>query len=77
MAGVLEAAARDGAWIRVVALSAWKPARPRSSGVGVIGQGLPLDEPGSVKGVQLVVEDVDGVRETLTARERASFAPAC
>src|SRR5437762_4776518 len=28
----------------------------------VIGQGLPLGEPGSVKGVQLVVEDVDVVR---------------
>jgi len=34
----------------------------------VIGQGLPLGEPGSVKGVQLTVEDVDAVREALAGR---------
>jgi catechol 2,3-dioxygenase-like lactoylglutathione lyase family enzyme len=34
----------------------------------VIGEGLPLGEPGSVKGVQLVVEDVDAVREALAGR---------
>jgi catechol 2,3-dioxygenase-like lactoylglutathione lyase family enzyme len=34
----------------------------------VIGEGLPLGEPGSVKGVQLVVEDVDTVREQLAGR---------
>jgi catechol 2,3-dioxygenase-like lactoylglutathione lyase family enzyme len=34
----------------------------------VIGEGLPLGEPGSVKGVQLVVEDIDAVREALGGR---------
>src|ERR671910_592288 len=34
----------------------------------VIGEGLPLGDPGSVKGVQLVVEDVDTVREQLAGR---------
>jgi catechol 2,3-dioxygenase-like lactoylglutathione lyase family enzyme len=34
----------------------------------VIGEGLPLGDPGSVKGVQLVVEDVDTVREELAGR---------
>jgi catechol 2,3-dioxygenase-like lactoylglutathione lyase family enzyme len=34
----------------------------------VIGEGLPLGEPGSVRGVQLVVEDVDAVREALAGR---------
>jgi catechol 2,3-dioxygenase-like lactoylglutathione lyase family enzyme len=34
----------------------------------VIGEGLPLGDPGSVKGVQLVVEDVESVREDLAGR---------
>jgi catechol 2,3-dioxygenase-like lactoylglutathione lyase family enzyme len=34
----------------------------------VIGEGLPLGDPGSVKGVQLVVEDIDAVREELAGR---------
>ena len=34
----------------------------------VIGEGLPLGEPGSVKGVQLVVDDLDAVREQLAGR---------
>jgi catechol 2,3-dioxygenase-like lactoylglutathione lyase family enzyme len=34
----------------------------------VIGVGLPLGEPGSVKGVQLVVEDLDAVRSELAGR---------
>jgi catechol 2,3-dioxygenase-like lactoylglutathione lyase family enzyme len=34
----------------------------------VIGEGLPLGEPGSVKGVQLVVEDIDAVRDALVDR---------
>jgi catechol 2,3-dioxygenase-like lactoylglutathione lyase family enzyme len=34
----------------------------------VIGEGLPLGEPGSVKGVQLVVEDIDAVRQALAGR---------
>ena len=38
---------------------------PGSACSVVIGEGLPLGAPGSVKGVQLVVEDLDAVRETL------------
>ena len=34
----------------------------------VIGEGLPLGDPGSVKGVQLVVEDIDTVHEELARR---------
>jgi len=34
----------------------------------VIGDGLPLGEPGSVKGVQLVVEDLDAIRSELARR---------
>jgi catechol 2,3-dioxygenase-like lactoylglutathione lyase family enzyme len=34
----------------------------------VIGEGLPLGAPGSVKGVQLVVEDLDAVRAALAGR---------
>ena len=34
----------------------------------VIGEGMPLGEPGSTKGPQLVVEDVDAVREQLAGR---------
>ena len=34
----------------------------------VIGEGLPLGEPGSVKGVQLVVEDLGTVRSELAGR---------
>jgi catechol 2,3-dioxygenase-like lactoylglutathione lyase family enzyme len=34
----------------------------------VLGEGLPLGEPGSVKGVQLVVEDIDATREALVGR---------
>jgi catechol 2,3-dioxygenase-like lactoylglutathione lyase family enzyme len=41
---------------------------PGSACSVVIGQGLPLGEPGSVKGVQLVVEDLDAVRSELAAR---------
>ena len=37
----------------------------------VIGEGLPLGEPGSVKGVQLVVEDLDTVRSELAGRDVA------
>ena len=38
---------------------------PGSACSVVIGTGLPLGEPGSVKGVQLVVEDIDAVRRML------------
>jgi catechol 2,3-dioxygenase-like lactoylglutathione lyase family enzyme len=41
---------------------------PGSACSVVIGEGLPLGEPGSVKGVQLVVEDLDAVREALAGR---------
>jgi predicted enzyme related to lactoylglutathione lyase len=41
---------------------------PGSACSVVIGEGLPLGDPGSVKGVQLVVEDIDAVREALTGR---------
>jgi predicted enzyme related to lactoylglutathione lyase len=41
---------------------------PGSACSVVIGEGLPLGEPGSVKGVQLVVEDIDAVRQTLAGR---------
>jgi catechol 2,3-dioxygenase-like lactoylglutathione lyase family enzyme len=41
---------------------------PGSACSVVIGVGLPLGEPGSVKGVQLVVEDIDAVREGLAER---------
>jgi catechol 2,3-dioxygenase-like lactoylglutathione lyase family enzyme len=34
----------------------------------VVGEGLPLGAPGSVKGVQLVVEDVEAVRQALAGR---------
>jgi len=41
---------------------------PGSACSVVIGEGLPLGAPGSVKGVQLVVEDIDTVREALASR---------
>jgi catechol 2,3-dioxygenase-like lactoylglutathione lyase family enzyme len=41
---------------------------PGSACSVVIGEGLPLGDPGSVKGVQLVVEDVDTAREELAGR---------
>jgi catechol 2,3-dioxygenase-like lactoylglutathione lyase family enzyme len=41
---------------------------PGSACSVVIGVGLPLGEPGSVKGVQLVVDDIDAVRATLAQR---------
>jgi catechol 2,3-dioxygenase-like lactoylglutathione lyase family enzyme len=41
---------------------------PGSACSVVIGEGLPLGEPGSVKGVQLVVEDIAAVREAMAAR---------
>ena len=41
---------------------------PGSSCSVVIGEGLPLGQPGSTKGPQLVVEDIDAARETMAAR---------
>jgi predicted enzyme related to lactoylglutathione lyase len=41
---------------------------PGSACSVVIGEGLPLGDPGSVKGVQLVVEDLDAIRGELAGR---------
>jgi catechol 2,3-dioxygenase-like lactoylglutathione lyase family enzyme len=41
---------------------------PGSACSVVIGEGLPLGTPGSVKGVQLVVEDLDVLRRELSGR---------
>ena len=41
---------------------------PGSACSVVIGEGLPLGTPGSVKGVQLVVEDLDALRRELAGR---------
>jgi catechol 2,3-dioxygenase-like lactoylglutathione lyase family enzyme len=41
---------------------------PGSACSVVIGEGLPLGAPGSVKGVQLVVEDIDAARAALADR---------
>jgi catechol 2,3-dioxygenase-like lactoylglutathione lyase family enzyme len=41
---------------------------PGSACSVVIGTGLPLGEPGSVKGVQLVVDDLDAVRAAMASR---------
>jgi catechol 2,3-dioxygenase-like lactoylglutathione lyase family enzyme len=54
---------RPGDGMRVVQMTP-----PGSACSVVVGEGLPLGEPGSVKGVQLVVEDLDAVREALAGR---------
>jgi catechol 2,3-dioxygenase-like lactoylglutathione lyase family enzyme len=54
---------RPGAGMRVVQMTP-----PGSACSVVIGEGLPIGDPGSVKGVQLVVDDVDVVRDELAAR---------
>ena len=54
---------RPGETMRVVQMTP-----PGSACSVVIGEGLPLGEPGSVKGVQLVVEDLDAVRSELAGR---------
>jgi catechol 2,3-dioxygenase-like lactoylglutathione lyase family enzyme len=41
---------------------------PGSACSVVIGEGLPLGRPGSVTGIQLVVEDIDAVRSELAGR---------
>ena len=41
---------------------------PGSTCSVVIGEGLPLGDPGSLKGVQLVVEDIDAARAALADR---------
>jgi catechol 2,3-dioxygenase-like lactoylglutathione lyase family enzyme len=52
-----------GPGMRVVQLT--PPGSPTSI---VFGQGMPLGEPGSTKGVQLVVEDIDAARAELAGR---------
>jgi len=42
---------------------------PGSACSVVIGEGMPLGEPGSLKGVQLVVDDIDAAREALAGRD--------
>ena len=54
---------RPGGGMRVVQMTP-----PGSACSVVVGECLPLGEPGSVKGVQLVVEDVDAAREELAGR---------
>jgi predicted enzyme related to lactoylglutathione lyase len=54
---------RPGENMRVVQMTP-----PGSACSVVIGDGLPLGEPGSVKGVQLVVEDLDVIRSELARR---------
>jgi catechol 2,3-dioxygenase-like lactoylglutathione lyase family enzyme len=41
---------------------------PGSACSVVIGEGMPLGDPGSTKGPQLVVDDIDTVRSTLADR---------
>jgi catechol 2,3-dioxygenase-like lactoylglutathione lyase family enzyme len=54
---------RPGKTMRVVQLTP-----PGSACSVVLGEGLPVGEPGSVKGIQLVVEDLDAVRSDLAGR---------
>ena len=60
---ILDHDARPNEQMRVVQMTP-----PGSACSVVIGEGLPLGDPGSVKGVQLVVEDIDAVREELAGR---------
>jgi catechol 2,3-dioxygenase-like lactoylglutathione lyase family enzyme len=60
---VLDHDARPNEQMRVVQLTP-----PGSACSVVIGEGLPLGDPGSVKGVQLVVGDIEAVREELAGR---------
>lgn len=60
---VLDHDVEPGNGMRVVQLTP-----PGSACSVVIGTGLPLGEPGSVKGVQLTVEDLDAVRADLAGR---------
>jgi predicted enzyme related to lactoylglutathione lyase len=52
-----------GPGMRVVQLT--PPGSPCSI---VIGEGMPLGEPGTTKGAQLVVDDIDAAREELVGR---------
>lgn len=54
---------RPGPGMRVVQMTP-----PGSSCSVVIGEGMPLGEPGSTKGAQLVVDDLDAARDALESR---------
>jgi catechol 2,3-dioxygenase-like lactoylglutathione lyase family enzyme len=54
---------RPTAGMRVVQMTP-----PGSACSVVIGEGLPLGKPGSVKGVQLVVQDIEAARKALASR---------
>ena len=60
---VLDHDVRPGPGMRVVQLTP-----PGSACSVVIGEGMPLGEPGSTKGLQLVVEDIDAARAGMAAR---------
>ena len=60
---VLDHDAQPGNGMRVVQLTP-----PGSACSIVFGTGLPLSEPGSTKGLQLVVDDIDAVREMFADR---------
>ena len=54
---------RPGPGVRVVQLTP-----PGSACSVVLGEGIPLGEPGTTKGCQLVVADIDAARELLAGR---------
>lgn len=60
---VLDHDVRPNGTMRVVQMTP-----PGSACSIVIGEGLPLGAPGSVKGIQLSVDDLDAVRQELTGR---------
>lgn len=60
---VLDHDVRPGPDMRVVQMT--PPGSPCSV---VIGEGLPLGEPGTTKGLQLVVDDLDAARSQLLSR---------
>ncbi|MGI8665114.1 MAG: VOC family protein [Jatrophihabitans sp.] len=60
---VLDHDVRPNEGMRVVQLTP-----PGSSCSVVIGEGMPLGEPGSSRGPQLVVEDIDAARQALAGR---------
>jgi catechol 2,3-dioxygenase-like lactoylglutathione lyase family enzyme len=60
---VLDHDARPSAEMRVVQMTP-----PGSACSVVIGEGLPLGRPGSTRGAQLVVDDIDAARQELAGR---------
>ena len=60
---VLDHDVRSSPGMRVVQLTP-----PGSACSVVIGEGMPLGEPGSTKGLQLVVEDIDAARADMAGR---------